>query len=154
MLYEVITFDDDKKKPAQPSNLVPPTGGASQSPSPSPSATSPSPSAAPPSAGPSAVPSPAPSTSATPSAPASGQPGSTPTAPPAPYFVVDGDSLWVIAQRHRDTLLDAAHVPAADRRTMPESEQALAAFREILQLNPSAARDPAHLPIGKPLNVG
>lgn len=147
-------FDDDKKKPAQPSNLVPPTGGASQSPSPSPSATSPSPSAAPPSAGPSAVPSPAPSTSATPSAPASGQPGSTPTAPPAPYFVVDGDSLWVIAQRHRDTLLDAAHVPAADRRTMPEGEQALAAFREILQLNPSAARDPAHLPIGKPLNVG
>nr|AAR25813.1 unknown [Burkholderia multivorans E243] len=143
-------FDDDKKKPAQPSNLVPPTGGAS----PSPSATTPSPSASPSAAPPSATPSPAPSTSATPSAPASGQPGSTPTAPPTPYFVVDGDSLWVIAQRHRDTLLDAAHVPAADRRTMPEGEQALAAFREILQLNPSAARDPAHLPIGKPLNVG
>ncbi|NIF14769.1 LWXIA domain-containing protein, partial [Burkholderia sp. Ax-1735] len=96
---------------------------------------------------------PGPSGSATPTPPASTPPASPSTQPPR-YFVVDGDSLWVIADQHRDSLLDAAHVPPADRQAMSRSEQDTAALREILQLNPGVAADPAHLAIGTPLIVG
>ncbi|WP_027781111.1 MULTISPECIES: LWXIA domain-containing protein [Burkholderia] len=115
-------------------------------------------SSASPSASSSASPAPSPSTSATPSQPQP-SPG-TPSNPPSPsnaaqpYIVVDGDSLWVIADQHRQSLLDAAHVSRADQQAMTRGEQDARALNEILQLNPSAARDPAHLPIGTPLVVG
>ncbi|AZQ55867.1 LWXIA domain-containing protein [Burkholderia cenocepacia] len=84
-----------------------------------------------------------PSTSTTPSA--SGAP---------PYIVVDGDSLWVIADQHRQSLLDAAHVSRADQQAMTRGEQDTRAFNEILQLNPSVSRDPNRLSVGTPLIVG
>ncbi|WP_428839764.1 LWXIA domain-containing protein [Burkholderia ambifaria] len=88
------------------------------------------------------------------------QPAPSPTPPtsstPAaqPYIVVAGDSLWVIADRHRQSLLDAAHVSRADQQTMPRGEQDARALNEILQLNPSAAGDPDRLSVGAPLIVG
>ncbi|WP_322081306.1 LWXIA domain-containing protein [Burkholderia sp. BCC1972] len=139
----IYTFFDDKGKPAPKSNVAPPGAGAS----PSPSASSPAPS---PSATPSASVQPTPGPSAT----ATSTPPASPSTQPPRYFVVDGDSLWVIADQHRDSLLDAAHVPPADRPAMSRAEQDAAALREILQLNPAVAADPAHLAIGTPLNVG
>ncbi|WP_175732241.1 LWXIA domain-containing protein [Burkholderia ambifaria] len=88
------------------------------------------------------------------------QPAPSPTPPtsstPAaqPYIVVAGDSLWVIADRHRQSLLDAAHVSRADQKTMPRGEQDARALNEILQLNPSVAGDPDRLSVGAPLIVG
>ncbi|WP_232442125.1 LWXIA domain-containing protein [Burkholderia ubonensis] len=102
--------------------------------------------------------SPSPSASAPSSQPQPSQ--GTPSNPPSPsntpqpYIVVDGDSLWVIADQHRQSLLDAAHVSRADQQAMTRGEQDARALNEILQLNPSAARDPAHLPIGTPLVIG
>ncbi|WP_176035231.1 LWXIA domain-containing protein [Burkholderia multivorans] len=151
----LYTYFNGSSPPPQKSNVAPPTNGASPSPSPSPSASaSPSPSAATPA--PSAT-APSPGTSASPSTgaspPASTQPPSG-TPSPTPYLVVQGDSLWVIAHQHRDSLLDAAHVSAAERRKMSDREQDNVAFREILQLNPSAAANASHLSIGTPINVG
>ncbi|WP_244138306.1 LWXIA domain-containing protein [Burkholderia stabilis] len=84
------------------------------------------------------------------------QPAQTPSPAntPQPYIVVDGDSLWVIADQHRQSLLDAAHVSRADQQAMTPGEQDARALNEILQLNPSVAHDPGNLPIGTPLNVG
>ncbi|CAB3764364.1 hypothetical protein B7G54_07725 [Burkholderia puraquae] len=120
-----------------------------------------------PSASPSATPSatPSPTATATPSQPSqppqSPQPSQgTPSSPPSPsnspqpYIVVAGDSLWVIADRHRQSLLDAAHVSRADQQAMTPGEQDARALSEILQLNPSVAGDPGRLAIGTPLNVG
>ncbi|KVO10908.1 hypothetical protein WJ74_17150 [Burkholderia ubonensis] len=115
-------------------------------------------SSASPSASSNASPSPSPSASAPSSQPQPSQ--GTPSNPPSPsntpqpYIVVDGDSLWVIADQHRQSLLDAAHVSRADQQAMTRGEQDARALNEILQLNPSAARDPAHLPIGTPLVIG
>nr|WP_256861190.1 LWXIA domain-containing protein [Burkholderia cenocepacia] len=78
----------------------------------------------------------------------------SPSNAPQPYIVVDGDSLWVIADQHRQSLLDAAHVSRADQQAMTRGEQDARALKEILQLNPSAARDATHLPVGTPLVVG
>ncbi|WP_253705050.1 LWXIA domain-containing protein [Burkholderia cenocepacia] len=86
---------------------------------------------------------------------AAGRPGTpSPSNAPQPYIVVDGDSLWVIADQHRQSLLDAAHVSRADQQAMTRGEQDARALKEILQLNPSAARDATHLPVGTPLVVG
>ncbi|WP_306716506.1 LWXIA domain-containing protein [Burkholderia dolosa] len=100
-----------------------------------------------------------PSSAAPPSQPGSQQPPAqsqqpTPQPTPQPYIVVEGDSLWVIADRHRQSLLDAAHVSRADQHAMTRDQQDARALTEILQLNPNAARDPSHLPVGMPLNVG
>ncbi|RQR57758.1 LWXIA domain-containing protein [Burkholderia sp. Bp9125] len=143
----IYTAFDDKHK-APPKSNVAPTPGGTSTPAATPSA-NPSTPAASPSATPSATPSSTPPS--TPSTPPS-QPPSTPQ--PPRYFVVDGDSLWVIADRHRDTLLDAAQVSRADQQKMSRGEQDAAALREILQLNPNAAADPQHLTIGMPLIVG
>ncbi|VWD60030.1 peptidoglycan-binding protein [Burkholderia lata] len=135
-------------------------GGPSQSnlapgalPSASPSAS--------PSTSPSAAPSATPSPTATTSPSSQPQPSQgTPSSPPSPsnspqpYIVVAGDSLWVIADRHRQSLLDAAHVSRADQQAMTHGEQDARALSEILQLNPSVAGDPGRLAIGTPLNVG
>jgi hypothetical protein len=99
------------------------------------------------------------SSAAPPSQPGSQQPPAqsqqpTPQPTPQPYIVVEGDSLWVIADRHRQSLLDAAHVSRADQHAMTRDQQDARALTEILQLNPNAARDPSHLPVGMPLNVG
>ncbi|AXF22982.1 LWXIA domain-containing protein [Burkholderia pyrrocinia] len=107
---------------------------------------------------PGATPSAAPTTTASPqptqSQPAPGTPSSSPSNSPQPYIVVAGDSLWVIADQHRRSLLDAAHVSRADQQAMTRGEQDARALNEILQLNPSAAGDPDRLAIGTPLNVG
>ncbi|WP_412024130.1 LWXIA domain-containing protein [Burkholderia cepacia] len=82
-------------------------------------------------------------------------PSSTPSAPSAqPYIVVAGDSLWVIADQHRQSLLDAAHVSRTDQQAMTRGEQDTRALNEILQLNPAVAGNPGGLAIGTPLNVG
>ncbi|WP_254602515.1 LWXIA domain-containing protein, partial [Burkholderia metallica] len=85
-------------------------------------------------------------------------PTTTPQAPGGaaaqPYIVVAGDSLWVIADRHRQSLLDAAHVSPADQQGMTRDQQDARALKEILQLNPSVANDPNRLPVGAPLIVG
>jgi hypothetical protein len=98
----------------------------------------------------------APATPPTPAPTSSTPPTSSPPSPPAaqPYIVVAGDSLWVIADRHRQSLLDAAHVSRADQQTMPRGEQDARALNEILQLNPSVAGDPDRLSVGAPLIVG
>ncbi len=101
---------------------------------------------------------PAPSTTHTPapgSTPSSGTQPSTPSTPakPAPYLVVEGDSLWVIATSHRQSLLDAAHIPAAQQQTMSSSKQDTQAFDEILQLNPQIA-NPAQINPGQQIVVG
>ncbi|KVN62473.1 LWXIA domain-containing protein [Burkholderia stagnalis] len=153
----IYTEFDDKHRTPSKSNVMPPGGTPSPTPSASPSASPSATSSASPSGTPSASPSATPSAAPSP-APASTQPpGATPppaTPQPPRYFVVDGDSLWVIADRHRDTLLDAAHVSRADQQKMSRGEQDAAALREILQLNPNAAADPQHLTIGMPLVVG
>ncbi|WP_175903778.1 LWXIA domain-containing protein [Burkholderia seminalis] len=112
-----------------------------------------------------------PSASAAPGASTPASPGTSPAAPaspsasatpstaqpsgsPQPYIVVAGDSLWVIADRHRQSLLDAAHVSRADQQAMPRGEQDTLALNEILQLNPSVSRDPNRLSVGTPLIVG
>ncbi|WP_241295537.1 LWXIA domain-containing protein [Burkholderia stabilis] len=92
----------------------------------------------------------------------SGTPGSTapaqPSAPPSPaaqpYIVVSGDSLWVIADAHRQSLLDAAHVSPADQKTMTRAQQDARALNEILQLNPGLASAPNVLYAGQSINVG
>ncbi|WP_338340557.1 LWXIA domain-containing protein [Burkholderia vietnamiensis] len=80
----------------------------------------------------------------------------TPQTPAAaqPYIVVAGDSLWVIADRHRQSLLDAAHVSRADQQGLTRDQQDARALTEILQLNPSVAGDPNQLSVGTPLNIG
>lgn len=127
------------------SNLAP---GASPSASPSASAS------ASPSASPSATASPPASTTPTQPQPSQGTPSSSPSNTPQPYIVVAGDSLWVIADQHRQSLLDAAHVSRADQQAMTRNEQDARALNEILQLNPAAAGSPGSLAIGTPLNVG
>ncbi|MEK7896642.1 LWXIA domain-containing protein [Burkholderia contaminans] len=115
-----------------------------------------SPSATPPATS-SATPSPTTSTTSTTAPqPSQGRPSSqpAPSNSPQPYIVVAGDSLWVIADQHRQSLLDAAQVSRADQQAMTRGEQDARALNEILQLNPSAARDPGRLAIGTPLNVG
>ncbi|WP_165848117.1 LWXIA domain-containing protein [Paraburkholderia lacunae] len=97
--------------------------------------------------GPSASPSAAATAGASPSP---GQPGQTAQSPqPTPtaqrYLVAEGDSLWVIADHHRKTLLDAAHVSAADQQRMSEGEQDARALQEIFQLNPQLAGGSANL---------
>ncbi|GLU34090.1 LWXIA domain-containing protein [Trinickia caryophylli] len=133
--------------------------GATGSPSPQPTSPSSQPGTpgAPPTPGTSATPT-------TPGAPPTNQPGqppsqqpTQPTQPPAkpkPYLVVDGDSLWVIADRHRQTLLDAAHVPQDKRAHMSRGRQDQVAFEEILQLNPGLARHPGHINPGDQIVVG
>ena len=130
------------------SNLAPgasPSASASRSASPSASAAPSASASASPSASPAAPASP--SASATPST-------AQPSASPQPYIVVAGDSLWVIADQHRQSLLDAAHVSRADQQAMTRGEQDTRAFNEILQLNPSVSRDPNRLSVGTPLIVG
>ncbi|VWC74101.1 peptidoglycan-binding protein [Burkholderia lata] len=118
-----------------------------------------------PSASPSTSPSAAPSATSSPAAitspssqpqPSQGTPSSppSPSNSPQPYIVVAGDSLWVIADQHRQSLLDAAHVSRAEQQAMTQGEQDARALSEILQLNPSVAADPGRLAIGTPLNVG
>ncbi|MXN78582.1 LWXIA domain-containing protein [Burkholderia sp. 4701] len=139
----IYTYFEDKDKHAQ----QPGATGAGSQPSASPSA-SPSPSA---SASPSANPSP--SASATPSA----NPSSSATPSPAQprrYFVVDGDTLWSIADQNRGTLLDAAQIPRDVQSGMRQDEQDAAALKEILQLNPNVAATPNQLSIGTPLVIG
>ncbi|WP_201319462.1 LWXIA domain-containing protein, partial [Burkholderia sp. E168m30] len=99
------------------------------------------------------------SPSASPAAPASPSASATPSTAqpsgsPQPYIVVAGDSLWVIADQHRQSLLDAAHVSRTDQQAMTRGEQDTRAFNEILQLNPSVSRDPNRLSVGTPLIVG
>ncbi|MFL9858240.1 LWXIA domain-containing protein [Paraburkholderia madseniana] len=121
------------------------TPSASASPSPGVSAS--------PTTGASASPAPSasPSTPATPGASASpgqpGQPVQTPNPTPTAqrYLVAEGDSLWVIADRNRKTLLNAAHVSAADQQGMSEGEQDARALQEIFQLNPQLAGGDANL---------
>ncbi|WP_175911594.1 LWXIA domain-containing protein [Burkholderia sp. BCC1640] len=98
----------------------------------------------------------APATPATPTAPSgtSSTPSTPSTSSAQPYIVIEGDSLWVIADQHRQSLLDAAHVSRADQQTMTRGEQDARALNEILQLNPSVAHDPNRLSIGTPLIVG
>ncbi|WP_175689134.1 LWXIA domain-containing protein [Burkholderia anthina] len=92
--------------------------------------------------------------------PSPGTPSSSPSSPPSsanspqPYIVVEGDSLWVIADQHRQALLDAAHVSRADQQAMTRTEQDARALAEIFQLNPSTERDSNRLAIGTPLNLG
>ncbi|MBM2771225.1 LWXIA domain-containing protein [Burkholderia anthina] len=88
--------------------------------------------------------------------PSQGTPSNPPPSSNAsqPYIVVEGDSLWVIADRHRQSLLDAAHVSRADQQAMTRNEQDARALTEILQLNPSTDRDPNRLAIGTQLIVG
>ncbi|HEF5872748.1 TPA: LWXIA domain-containing protein [Burkholderia cenocepacia] len=109
-----------------------------------------------PSASPSAPPSPSASASPSQPQPSPGMPSNppSPSNTPQPYIVVDGDSLWVIADQHRQSLLDAAHVSRADQQAMTRGEQDARALKEIVQLNPSVARDPGNLTIGTPLIVG
>ncbi|WP_174994617.1 LWXIA domain-containing protein [Burkholderia arboris] len=91
-----------------------------------------------------------------------GAPGSTtpaqPSTPPSPaaqpYIVVAGDSLWVIADAHRQSLLDAAHVSPDDQKTMTRGQQDARALNEILQLNPGMASAPNVLYAGQSINVG
>lgn len=90
----------------------------------------------------------------TPSAqPSTGQPKNT-APPPKAYFVVENDSLWVIAERNRNSLLDAAHVASDDQRHMTRGEQDTAAFNEILQLNPQVAKHPTLVHPGEKIIVG
>ncbi|SEJ93504.1 LWXIA domain-containing protein [Paraburkholderia diazotrophica] len=90
----------------------------------------------------------------TPSAqPSTGQPKNTAPTPKA-YFVVENDSLWVIAGRNRESLLDAAHVARDDQRHMTHGEQDVAAYNEILQLNPQVAKHPTQIRPGEKIIVG
>ncbi|MEB2496023.1 LWXIA domain-containing protein [Burkholderia cenocepacia] len=150
-------FEDDDGK-APPSGTQQPGGGATQhAVAPSSAATPGHPAPATHAAQPSAPPSPS-ASAASPSRPqpSPGTPSNppSPSNAPQPYIVVDGDSLWVIADQHRQSLLDAAHVSRADQQAMTRGEQDARALKEILQLNPSAARDATHLPVGTPLVVG
>ncbi|KML63534.1 peptidoglycan-binding protein [Burkholderia cepacia] len=94
--------------------------------------------------------------------PGTGTTGSTapaqPSAPPSPaaqpYIVVAGDSLWVIADAHRQSLLDAAHVSPNDQKTMTRDQQDARALNEILQLNPGMASTPNVLHVGQSINIG
>ncbi|MPV70452.1 LWXIA domain-containing protein [Burkholderia sp. BE17] len=94
--------------------------------------------------------------------PGTGTTGSTapaqPSAPPSPaaqpYIVVAGDSLWVIADAHRQSLLDAAHVSPDDQKTMTRDQQDAHALNEILQLNPGMASAPNVLHVGQSINIG
>ncbi|MCA3852741.1 MAG: LWXIA domain-containing protein, partial [Burkholderia sp.] len=135
-------MEDDSGNPPPP-GTQPPAGGPTQH------AVAPSPAATPGPQGPvthAAQPTGSPQPAQTPSP--------SPSNSPQPYIVVDGDSLWVIADQHRQPLLDAANVSRADQQAMTRNEQDKLALREILQLNPSAARDPGNLKIGTPLIVG
>ncbi|WP_241341991.1 LWXIA domain-containing protein [Burkholderia cenocepacia] len=139
----------------------PPSGGSGSSPhKPQSTAASPShqpsqPTAGAPTAGL------APRTTAT-QPPGTGQTGTTapaqPAAPPSsaaqPTIVVAGDSLWVIADAHRQSLLDAAHVSQHDRNAMTRDQQDARALNEILQLNPGLASAPNVLHVGQSINVG
>ncbi|WP_241338844.1 LWXIA domain-containing protein [Burkholderia cenocepacia] len=139
----------------------PPSGGSGSSPhKPQSTAASPShqpsqPTAGAPTAGL------APGTTAT-QPPGTGQTGTTapaqPAAPPSsaaqPTIVVAGDSLWVIADAHRQSLLDAAHVSQHDRNAMTRDQQDARALNEILQLNPGLASAPNVLHVGQSINVG
>ncbi|WP_033356090.1 LWXIA domain-containing protein [Burkholderia ubonensis] len=150
----IYTYLEDKDKHAnQPGSTGAGTQPSTPSASPSPSASA-TPSASPsPTASPSASANPSPSASATPSANPS--PSVTPSpAQPKRYFVVDGDTLWSIADQNRGTLLDAAQVPRDVQNGMRRDEQDAAAFNEILQLNPNVAKAPNQLSIGAPLVVG
>jgi len=60
----------------------------------------------------------------------------------------------VIADRNRRSLLDAAHVSAADQQAMSRGRQDALAFDEVLQLNPSAAKRPASIDPGQMIIVG
>jgi len=71
-----------------------------------------------------------------------------------PYIVVAGDSLWVIADAHRQSLLDAAHVSPDDQKAMTRGQQDARALNEILQLNPGMASAPNVLYAGQSINVG
>jgi hypothetical protein len=51
----------------------------------------------------------------------------------------------VIADHNRKTLLNAAHVSAADQQGMSEGEQDARALQEIFQLNPQLAGGDANL---------
>ncbi|MCO8512770.1 LWXIA domain-containing protein, partial [Burkholderia cenocepacia] len=100
----------------------------------------------------------APGTTAT-QPPGTGTTGTTaPAAPPSsaaqPTIVVAGDSLWVIADAHRQSLLDAAHVSQHDRNAMTRDQQDARALNEILQLNPGLASAPNVLHVGQSINVG
>jgi hypothetical protein len=131
--------------PQPPASTNTPSPSASASPSPGVSAS--------PTTGASASPAPSasPSTPATPGASPSpsqpGQPVQTPNPTPTVqrYLVAEGDSLWVIADHNRKTLLNAAHVSAADQQGMSEGEQDARALQEIFQLNPQLAGGDANL---------
>ncbi|MCX4173938.1 MULTISPECIES: LWXIA domain-containing protein [Paraburkholderia] len=131
--------------PQPPASTNTPSPSASASPSPGVSAS--------PTTGASASPAPSasPSTPATPGASPSpsqpGQPVQTPQPTPTVqrYLVAEGDSLWVIADHNRKTLLNAAHVSAADQQGMSEGEQDARALQEIFQLNPQLAGGDANL---------
>ncbi|WP_175820743.1 LWXIA domain-containing protein [Burkholderia sp. BCC0419] len=82
------------------------------------------------------------------------QPSAPPSSAAQPYIVVAGDSLWVIADAHRQSLLDAAHVSPNDRKAMTRDQQDARALNEILQLNPGLASAPNVLYAGQSINVG
>ncbi|KVL35610.1 LWXIA domain-containing protein [Burkholderia sp. MSMB1835] len=82
------------------------------------------------------------------------QPSAQPSPAAQPYIVVAGDSLWVIADAHRQSLLDAAHVSPDDRKAMTRDQQDARALNEILQLNPGLASAPNVLRVGQSINVG
>ncbi|MFM0298548.1 LWXIA domain-containing protein [Paraburkholderia sediminicola] len=152
------------KNPGNTQHLQQPGASASPAPGLLPSGVPTAPSVSPtPGAG---VTSTSPSPSSSKSAPAPGSTSSTQPAPtgtpsatppsnqPKQYFVVEGDSLWVIADRNRRSLLDAAHVPAADQQKMSRNRQDAMAFDEVLQLNPSVAKHPASIDPGQLIIVG
>ncbi|AQQ23344.1 LWXIA domain-containing protein [Burkholderia cenocepacia] len=82
------------------------------------------------------------------------QPAAPPSSAAQPTIVVAGDSLWVIADAHRQSLLDAAHVSQHDRNAMTRDQQDARALNEILQLNPGLASAPNVLHVGQSINVG
>ncbi|MFM0289909.1 LWXIA domain-containing protein [Paraburkholderia megapolitana] len=90
------------------------------------------------------TPTPTPSmTTPTPTPAPHSTPTPAPSNPPQTYTVKNGDSLWSIAESHRPSLLDAAHLSAAEQTKTPTDTQEVLAFDEILQLNPQVRKDPA-----------
>ncbi|MEM5344663.1 LWXIA domain-containing protein [Paraburkholderia azotifigens] len=84
----------------------------------------------------------------------SSQPTATPSTPPPTVRTAHGDSLWSIADDHSRSLLDAAHVPDADRQHMSHDHLVQLAFDEILQLNPQYAKHPGSIDPGDTIVIG
>ncbi|WP_175921171.1 LWXIA domain-containing protein [Burkholderia latens] len=145
--------DQDKQPGVGPKPTPASSGSASATPTPG-ASLAPTPTATRTQPGASASPTAAPKPPATPSPPSTGSP--SPTTRPAPLTVdvVAGDSLWKIAEDHEGSLLDAAHVPADERRRMSDGQRLNVAFNEILQLNRNLASHPGEIDPGQQVIVG